>query len=725
MLILARWGIATIEVVVLITSVVIGGWLVRHWWRQWRQRRMLQVAFLQALRAIAPQALQHQHIVPYLRAVADALIDVPGLRAVIIQTAEGTCLVGNLSQATAHRLLASPHVHVQNIRFDCTPLDAEWRDVFVKMRLSCAALVRLEPEGGILIALCADPLGFDAETRSFFESVRDEVVVGLKHLRLLETLHARIDYGKRLRILSNQLNRTLSEEQVVRMIGGGALNLVAADGVAVYVRLPKDRAYCAWAYNVPPKYTQQVLRQLNEMPGHQLTKDTKPILISDVRALPENAPLRRVALESGIGAVGLWPLVYEGRVIAALGTYYREPHTWTPEEQDALMAYARQAAIAFENARHVHELRQRVHELTSIATTSELLRVSTEVDAIAHVVCRQLYTLADVDFVFFADPPTDSSNLHIRQVAGGLPGWLRDVSLPLQSPLREMVLHLESPIVVTDPHKHPILNTFVPPRVGYLVAAPLRSTEGELMGLLVGGKLRRLGARYPRFPDVHLHMLTALSEMAGAALERARMFGDLEQAYFETVLALVKAIESRDRYTASHSEFIAQLAEATARRLGLREEEVQEVYWAALLHDVGKIGVPDHILRKPTALTDDEWRIMQKHPEWGARIVEHIPHLQKIAPVILAHHERFDGSGYPLGLAGEKIPLAARIIAVTDAFSAMVEDRVYRKARSVDEALAELQRCAGTHFDPTVVDVFVQVVREWYLPEVLEKRRLA
>lgn len=721
----SRWWLGTFELTGAIAVLAMVGWFAWRWWQQRRQRRTLQIAFLQALRAIAPQALQHQHVVPYLRAVVDRLTHVPGVRAVLIQTAEGTCVVGNISYATANRLLASPHIQVHDIRFDCTPLDAEWHDVFHKMNLSCVALVRLDPEGGLLIALCTHPIDFTNETRLFFESVRDEIVAGLKHLRLLETLHARIDYGKRLRVLSNQLNRTLSEEQVVRMIGGGAINLVAADGVAVYVRLPNNRAYCAWAYNVPPKYTQQVLRHLNKMPGHQLTRDTKPVLISDMHALPENIPLYHIALESGIRAVGLWPLVYEGRTIAALGTYYREPHAWTPEEQDALMAYARQAAIALENARHVHELRQRVRELTNIATTSELLRVSTEVDAIAHVVCRQLHTLTDVDFVFFADPPAESQSLYIRHVAGGLPSWLRDVSLPLQSPVYEMAMHLQSPRVFTNPHKHPILKEFVPPRVAYLVAAPLRNTQGELMGLLVAGKLRRLHARHPHFSDVHLHMLTALAEMAGAALERARIFGDLEQAYFETVLALVKAIESRDRYTASHSEFIAKLAEATARRMGLREEEVQQVYWAALLHDVGKIGVPDHILRKPTQLTDEEWRIMQNHPEWGARIVEHIPHLQNIAPIIRTHHERFDGSGYPLGLTGEKIPLAARIIAVTDAFSAMTEDRVYRKARSVDEALAELQRCAGTHFDPDVVNIFEQVVREWYLPAQTEKRRLA
>ncbi|RME12916.1 MAG: HD domain-containing protein [Ardenticatenia bacterium] len=709
-----------------ITAAIVLLWLFWRWWRPRRIRQQQQVAYLHALRVIAPLALQHKQRMSYLRAVAETLTNVPGVRAVIVQTADDAFVANNLSYASATRLMASPHVHVNNFRVDTTPLDAEWQQIFTKMSLSFVAFLRLEAEGGVLALLCSAPMTFDSQTRLFFESVRDEIGSGLKHIRLLETLHTRLDYDKRLRVLSNQLNRTLSEEQVVRMIGGGALNLIAADGVAVYVRLPNNRAYCAWAYNVSPHYIQQILRQLNQMPGNQLVKGTEPILISDVRMLPETSPLRHVALENGIGAVGLWPLVYEGATIAALGTYFREPHVWTPEEQDALMAYARQAAIALENARHVHELRQRVRELTNIATASELLRVSTEVDAIAQVVCQQVHALTDVDFVFFIDPPRDNHVLHIRHVAGTLPSWLRDITLPLQAAnLHEMVAQLQEPNVFFNPHRHPLLKDFVPPRVGYLVVVPLRDTQGELVGVLVAGKLRRLDNRYPQFSEIHYHMLTALAEMAGAALERARMFGDLEQAYFETVLALVKAIESRDHYTASHSEFIAHLAEATARQMGLREEEVRQVYWAALLHDVGKIAVPDHILRKPAALTDEEWRIMQKHPEWGARIVEHIPHLQPIAAIIRSHHERFDGRGYPHGLRGDQIPLAARIIAVADAFSAMVENRVYQKARTADEALAELQRCAGTHFDPQVVDVFERVVREWYIAKEHQKWRLA
>jgi len=132
----------------------------------------------------------------------------------------------------------------------------------------------------------------------------------------------------------------------------------------------------------------------------------------------------------------------------------------------------------------------------------------------------------------------------------------------------------------------------------------------------------------------------------------------------------------------------------------------------ALLHDIGKIGVPDNILRKPAALSEAEWVTMRKHPEFGARIVAGIPFLEDVARIVRHHHERWDGRGYPDGLAGEDIPLGARIFAVADSFDAMTSDRPYRRAMTIDEARAEVARCRGTQFDPTVADAFARIGHE-------------
>jgi diguanylate cyclase (GGDEF)-like protein/putative nucleotidyltransferase with HDIG domain len=173
-----------------------------------------------------------------------------------------------------------------------------------------------------------------------------------------------------------------------------------------------------------------------------------------------------------------------------------------------------------------------------------------------------------------------------------------------------------------------------------------------------------------------------------------------------TLLTLAEALDVRDHHTARHSQAVGRYAAAMARELGLAAERVERIRVAAVLHDIGKIGVPDSVLLKPGPLTDDEWAEIKNHPETGARLLN-TPGLDDLRAWILAHHERVDGTGYPLGLRGEEIPLEARIIAVADAFEAMLTDRPYRESRGPEEAIAELRRCAGTQFDAEVVEALV------------------
>ncbi len=163
----------------------------------------------------------------------------------------------------------------------------------------------------------------------------------------------------------------------------------------------------------------------------------------------------------------------------------------------------------------------------------------------------------------------------------------------------------------------------------------------------------------------------------------------------------------RDHWLEGHAAEVAERALDLGRALGLSEPELLELELAARLHDVGKRAVPRAILNKPAPLSNAEWSVMRRHSEWGSGMLADVPGLDSVAWAVLAHHERWDGSGYPRGLKGEEIPFTSRIIAVSDAFSAMTTDRPYRCARSVDDALCELARCAGSQFDPTVVEAFV------------------
>jgi response regulator RpfG family c-di-GMP phosphodiesterase len=196
--------------------------------------------------------------------------------------------------------------------------------------------------------------------------------------------------------------------------------------------------------------------------------------------------------------------------------------------------------------------------------------------------------------------------------------------------------------------------------------------------------------------------------------ELANAYRALEGAYRTTLKALTAALETRDQETHGHSERVVNFSLRLGRELGLGEKQMRSLEFGSLLHDIGKIGVPDAILRKPARLTEEEWVKMREHPLHGSEILEGIDFLKGAARVVAQHHEKWDGSGYPLGLRGEQIDLNARIFAVADAFDAITSDRVYRRGRPYEAAVDELTHCAGTHFDPRVVEAFVRVPRrDW------------
>lgn len=244
-----------------------------------------------------------------------------------------------------------------------------------------------------------------------------------------------------------------------------------------------------------------------------------------------------------------------------------------------------------------------------------------------------------------------------------------------------------------------------PERVRSMVCVPLEH-KGQLLGVLQA--IHKLEGE---FDQADQRLLETLAHQVAIAVENARLYENMKNQFFETAMALATAIEAKDRYTGGHTKRVAHFAELIARYMGLSADEVHEVRLSAILHDVGKIGIADGVLKKEAPLDAVEWEHMRQHPEMGWKILANVKCLRKITDGMRFHHERPDGLGYPFGLKGPEIPLIASIISVADTFDAMTSNRPYRQGLSYEEAFDEILRHRGTQFDEKVVDGFVRAFK--------------
>lgn len=222
------------------------------------------------------------------------------------------------------------------------------------------------------------------------------------------------------------------------------------------------------------------------------------------------------------------------------------------------------------------------------------------------------------------------------------------------------------------------------------------------------GILQAINKKEDFFNEYDLEILTVIGSQVAVAIENSRLYNELKETFYSVVFALADTIEKRDPYTGGHTRRVMNYSIATGIEMGLNSEEIEKLKLAAILHDIGKIGIRDFILLKEGMLTDEEFSMMKNHTIYGAEILSQIKQLKEIVNGVKYHHEKFDGTGYPEGLRGEEIPIIARIIAVADAFDAMTTDRPYRKGLSSELAIRELKNSAGSQFDPMVIEAFIK-----------------
>lgn len=407
------------------------------------------------------------------------------------------------------------------------------------------------------------------------------------------------------------------------------------------------------------------------------------------------------------------PLVGDGsEVVGLLGLWRFSDEPFTGDDQRTLSTIVAESSIALARVKLFAERALRAREIETLTYVASSLNRSLDLQTILDDIIKAALELVDGEggSVMLLDPEKQKLRLY---AARGLDNQIvEQASRDIGQGIAWQVFQTRRPLLTQGAFLGAALVEFVHhKRVVSSISMPL-VLEDEIIGVL------NVNSTRPERLFTHVEMV-ALSNLAGQAamaINQTRQHQALAASYDATLTAIVGALDLRDTETEGHTRRVVRYAINLAKMLGLNGNALLEIERGALLHDIGKIGIPDEILRKPGPLNEVEWAVIRKHPTMGYNMLVGIEFLKGPAEIVLAHHERWDGRGYPRGLRGEVIPPGARIFAVVDAIDAITSNRPYRPARPFEVALEELIKMRGTQFDPAGVDVALEIApAEWCL----------
>ncbi len=359
----------------------------------------------------------------------------------------------------------------------------------------------------------------------------------------------------------------------------------------------------------------------------------------------------------------------------------------------------------------LRRIEEKVERLALLSQLSQILNSTLdhqEVRRRAMEAATQLMK-AEVGSLLLVD--VEKQQLYFEVALGDKEETIKKITLNIGEGIAGWVAKNGKPLIVNAPEKDPRFFRGVDEKTDFktqnVICVPVMVKEKVIGVLEAINKVKG-----EEFNEEDLSLLSSLADQVAIALDNARLYQQLEEMFFQTAESLADAIEKRDPYTGGHTHRVTAYSLATARYLSLKPLEIKWLRIASVLHDVGKIGIEDQILRKPEKLNPEEFNVIKGHAKMGAEIIEHIRQLREIVPGVKYHHEQINGRGYPDGLTGEAIPMIAKIVAVSDTYDAMTTDRPYRKALEKGVAIEELRRCSGTQFDREVVEAFIEAFQK-------------
>jgi PAS domain S-box-containing protein len=454
----------------------------------------------------------------------------------------------------------------------------------------------------------------------------------------------------------------------------------------------------------------------NADPIGRAIRSGQPIVDAELSHPTDLYPWRKSAFISGFRVMASVPLISRDRPFGALNLYHEQANFFTPERLEFFQNYAHQAAAALENARLFADDHRRLDRMQALRAVDAAIRASLDLGLTFNIVLDQVITHLGVDaaVVLLFDPQMQT--LAHAANRGFLYHSITRSRLRLgrghagQAALERRLISIANlNEVPDDPTRTPL---FAGENFVTYYAIPLIA-KGNVKGVLeiFHRTALKTDSEWQEF-------LEALAAQAAIAIDNATLFAELQHsndelklAYDSTLEGWSRAVDLRDQDTEAHTRRVTDMAVQLAHTMNMSTEEILQIYRGALLHDIGKMGIPDDILHKPAKLTEDEYAVIKRHPQYAFDMLYPISFLRPALDIPYCHHEKWDGTGYPRGLKGEQIPLSARIFAIVDVWDALAFDRPYRRAWSLEKVTEHIQSQSGTHFDPRVVNIFIHLLR--------------
>jgi PAS domain S-box-containing protein len=596
-------------------------------------------------------------------------------------------------------------------------------DLFGAENIRTLAAAILLREGQLIGSLNVFSIGeerrFDEDELALLKSLADQAAQAIVNARLYADHLRQLESLATLYASAQRLAQSLDPEELAQTVTRACVEVFGARLAWLGRAEPDGRVQMLNAHGKATHALAGLPVRWDETPEGdgptgRAIRTGFPVAIADIATDPGFAPWRESALAGGLCCTAAFPLVSRGKVFGALSLYSDQAGFFTEDRVDFFKAYAHQAAVALENARLLAETRRHLQQMQALHTIDVAIAASLDLQFTFRVLLEQVATQLGVDAAALLLLSPHTHTLEYVAGRGFRTAALQHTRLRLgqgyagRAALERRIIHIpdwekEEP----DFSRAPLLagENF---RAYYGV--PLVA-KGYVKGVL------EIFHRSPLSPVAEwLNFLEMLTEQAAIAIDNHQLFDGLQRSNLELALAYDATIEGwsyaldlRDKETRDHTRRVTEMTVRLAQTLGVGDAELIQVRRGALLHDIGKMGIPDDILLKAGPLTPEEWEVMRRHPVYAYDMLLPIAYLHPALDIPYCHHEKWDGTGYPRGLKGEQIPLAARIFAVVDVWDALRSDRPYRPAWPDEKVREHIRSLAGTHFDPEIARTFLEL----------------